>query len=68
MKTFVVAYINWFDNDLKMTKVEDESAIKALYTGAYINGLDTSDLHTVDPEEFKQFCFDCDCMMEVYEV
>lgn len=68
MKTFVVAYIDWFDYNLKMTDIRAESEIRALYIAADYFGLDTSDLHTIDPKEFKQFCFNCDCMMEAYEI
>lgn len=38
MKKFAIAYIDWFDNELKMSFVEAENELQALYTCAYING------------------------------
>lgn len=68
MKRFVVSYVDFFENQLQMTEVHADTEIEALYAGALIYGVDTSDLHTVDPEEFKDWCFNGDCLMKAYEV
>lgn len=66
MKKFAVAYIDWFDNELKMSFVEAENELQALYSCAYINGIAMeSDISSV--EDFQQRCFDCDCMMAAKE-
>lgn len=68
MKRFIVSYIDWFDYDLKMIEVQAESEIEALYAGAFIFKIDTSDIHTMSIEEFKQECFNMDCMMSAFEI
>lgn len=67
MKKFAVAYIDWFDNELKMSFVEAENELQALYSYAFINGMEMeSNISSV--EDFQQKCFDCDCMMAAKEV
>lgn len=67
MKKFAVAYIDWFDHELKMSFVEAENELQALYFCAAINGmLIRDDISSV--EDFQQECFDCDCMMAAKEV
>lgn len=67
MKKYVVAYIDWFDNELKINFVNAESELCALYTCAYLNGMEMRhDISSV--EDFQQECFDCDCMMATKEI
>ena len=67
MKKYVVAYIDWFDNELKMSFVETENELQALYFCAAINGmLMKSNISSV--EDFQQECIDCDCMMTAKEI
>lgn len=68
MKRFVVSYVDFFKNQLQMTEVHADTEIEALYACAYIYGVDVSDLHTVDPAEFEDWCFNGDCLMKAYEV
>ena len=67
MKKYAVAYIDWFDNELKMSFVEAENELQALYFCAAINGmLMRSNISSV--EDFQQECFNCDCMMAAKEI
>ena len=67
MKKYVVAYIDWFNNELKMSFVEAENELQALYFCAAINGiLMRSNISSV--EDFQQECIDCDCMMAAKEI
>lgn len=65
---WVVAYIDFFENDLKMSTTFAETEIEALYNTAAIFDFDTGDFKTTDPEEFKDFCSECDCAIEVYNI
>lgn len=65
---YAVSYIDWFDHDLKMATTKADSEIEALYHCATIFGVDMNDVHTTDVEEFKQKCFDMDCMMAAMEI
>jgi hypothetical protein len=75
MKTFVVAYISFMDNELKMEKVKAESDVKACqdYMMKEWNSGDNSDdirwiLELPDMEAIKQQCYDCDSMINAIEV
>lgn len=67
MKKYVVAYIDWFNNELKISFTEAENELCALYNCAYFNGIEMrSDISSV--ENFQQECFDSDCMMAAKEI
>lgn len=68
---YVVGYINWYDNDLKHVIVEANDALEAMIkAGAEHFGFDvTNDTDNFsDVETFKQYCFDCDCMMDAIQI
>lgn len=69
MKNFVIAYINFFDNEILMKKVEAENETKAVIeylTKQY--GYDFSEWADVTLDEIQQLCFDCDSMVGVTEI
>lgn len=70
MKRFVVSYIDWFNNELysHIINADDElQAIKTIAVEQY--GFDSASVDSIENiEDFKGFCFDCDCMMNVIEV
>lgn len=70
MKRFVVGYIDWMNNDLKLEIVYAKTWKEALaghtkypWKNEPQHAPDTDDI-----ELFQQACFDCDCMMNVIEV
>lgn len=67
MKKFAVAYIDWFDNELKMSIVNAENELQALYSCACVNGIEMRN-NISSVEDFKQECFNMDCMMGAKEV
>lgn len=67
MKKYAVAFINFFDNDLKIEFVEAENELIALYIGSTLfNWEMPNDIASV--EDFKTECFNMDCMMDVKEI
>lgn len=69
MKNFVIAYINFFDNEILMKKVEAENETKAVieyFTEQY--GYDFSEWADVTLDEIQQLCFDYDSMVGVTEI
>jgi len=69
MKTFIVAYINWFDHELVQERVTAEDWRDAFTKHSKANELwPTKASVPDDAEEARQHCFDCDCMMDAFEV
>lgn len=75
MKTFVIAYISFMDNELKMEKVEAESDIKACLDYLTKEWNSSGDLGGVNLTlEFpnigalNEFCINCDSMINAIEV
>lgn len=67
MKKYVVAFINFFDNDLKIEFVEAENELIALYIGSTLfNWEMPNDIASI--KDFKTECFNMDCMMDVKEI
>lgn len=67
MKKYVVAYIDWFDNELKINFVNAESELCALYDCAYFNEMEIRN-NISSVEEFQQECFNNDCMIAAKEI
>ncbi len=67
MKTYIIAYISFFDNDLKLKQVVAESELKAGIAFLLNEQLIDKDDIVVNMEQLKQFAFDCDSMIEVKE-
>lgn len=67
MKKYAIAYIDWFDYDLKINFVEANSELEALYKGADLNGIEMrNNISSID--DFQQECFNMDSMMSAKEV
>lgn len=71
MKTFAVAFISFFDNELIVQFIKAETFQKAVmkYSSEVWNmfdGFDVEEKKTL--EEWKQFSFDCDSMIDAREV
>ncbi len=68
-KSFCVSFINFFDNDLTSKVVEAVSELDAalLYLEKYQN-FNFYDKIFEDLEQLKQFCFNCDCMINAIEI
>jgi len=71
MTTFVVGHINWSENELRLEKIEAQSWQTAVSVHSKFPWKDEAQgdqPDMSDPEQFKQTCFDCDCMMNWLEV
>ncbi len=68
MKTFIVAYMDYFDNDLTQTKVEAETIEEAVLSRLGIKGYDTSDWTKMRYHEIKDEAFNCDSLVSAYEL
>lgn len=64
MKTFVIGYLDFFDNELKLEKVQAENAVDALirYLGMDIPNSDPS------VEDIKNAAFDSDICVSIMEI
>lgn len=66
MSRWAISYINFFNNDLLMGVIEATNQIDAMQEALIIFGeWNKNDIpdNIDDPEDFKQFCFNCDCMV-----
>lgn len=66
MNKWAISYIDFFDNDIIMGITEAIDQIDAMQKALVIFGKwNKNDIPDGidDPEDFKQFCFDCDCMV-----
>lgn len=68
MRRFVIAYIDFFENQIHMMETKANTPVEALYNGAFYFDFDTGDFKTTDEDEFFDFCNDCDCAMSYYEI
>lgn len=81
MKTFIVAHVDFFDNDIKLEKIEAptwQEAVEKHSKYPYKETEESSGQSAAElsknypdytPEEsFKQACFDCDSMMNWFEL
>lgn len=78
MATFVVAYINFFNNELKMEVVIADSKLQAMQKRLFEAAGSLTEEETRDfenyvnsattEEEVKQKAFDCDSMVDAIEV
>ncbi len=71
MKTFVVAYINWFDYTLHLERIEanDWREAWAKHTkGPWVTHAADMNPVPLNYEAAKQYCFDCDFAMNHIEV
>lgn len=72
MKKYAVAYMNFFDNDLKIVIIEDDDPIKALIRGArqLVDNSDWLDESVArnSLEVIKAMFFDADQLIEVKEI
>lgn len=66
MKQFVVAYLSFFDNELKMQQVFAADAVSALRSSFYLEGYEFPDNATV--EDIQRTMFECDVVIGVMEV
>lgn len=71
MKTYVISFINFFDNELvsdivRSDKTEVEVLKEYLFKGQEADNEDLKNLNTI--EECKEYCFDCDSMCNIIEV
>ncbi len=67
MKTFVVGYINWSDNELVLEVISAENWREAWMKHSNIPFTDDYPIPD-DVETAKTACFDVDCMMSHVEV
>lgn len=68
MKKYAVAFINFFDNDLKLEIIDAQSDVFAAYKYLLLNHADY-DLPNFDTvKELDTFMNDCDAAIEVEEV
>lgn len=73
MKQFVVAFIDWSDNELRLEKVEAADWRNAVHkhTKYPWHGELQDDplaVGSLSEDDFKQQCFDCDCLMNWIEL
>lgn len=71
MKSFVVGYIDWSNNELFLERIEatDWREAWAKHTkSAWYNYPDETDPISDNLEDAKQSCFDMDCMMNHIEI
>lgn len=71
MKTYVISFINFFDNELvseivHSDKTEVEVLKEYLFKGQEADNEDLKNLNTI--EECKEYCFDSDSMCNIIEV
>lgn len=71
MKTYVISFINFFDNELvseivRSDKMEVEVLKEYLFKGQEADNEDLKNLNTI--EECKEYCFDSDSMCNIIEV
>lgn len=71
-KTFIVAYIDWFDYNLILERITASSWEDAVVQHSKYpfkdSETDAPNAVITDADAFKQECFDCDCMMSWIEV
>jgi hypothetical protein len=73
MKTFVVAYCDWFEHELILEKVQapDWRGAVSLHSKSFWTTDPRAEGRILCPEnkdEMQQGCWDADCMMNVIEV
>lgn len=76
MKRYVVAYITFFDNELKQEIVEAASEIDAIHKSKFWNNDYQEWVHDFLTEQdrlpvlqdYKVFYFDCDSMINVIQI
>ncbi len=69
MKKFVVAYMDYMNNDLNQQVIEGYTPVHVMLTMLKLKDYDISETsHLVTEEDVKQFAFDCDCMVSAYEI
>lgn len=67
-KTYVVAWINWFDHELHQEQVQALNDYHAIEL-ANQDMISLENLHEfTNIQDLKQFAFDCDGMISVLEV
>lgn len=66
MKKYVIAYINFYDNEIVMLKGEFTSEMEALCAGLDLQGIPCSIDEFKTPADIKVFAFDCDCMVGAF--
>lgn len=67
MKSFVIGYISFFDDDLKLELVDGEDWRDAMKNSRLV-GDKVEDIDEFDIEGLKQEFFDIDSMIEIKEV
>lgn len=66
MKTFVVGFLSFFDNDLCLNKVQAENPVDAIKTSGFVEGYDIPVNATMD--EIQEIMFNYDSVISVIEV
>lgn len=67
MKNYVVGFLNFFDNELKLEKVQAQNEVEALKNSSFIKEwLFPEDVN--DVETIQSLAFDCDSAISVIEV
>ena len=67
-KTYVVAWISWFDHELHQEKVEALNEYHALEVSKQ-DMVSLQNMHEItNMQDLKQFAFDCDGMISVLEI
>lgn len=65
MKTFVVAYVSFYDNELKQEIVQADSTAEAMVMSSFIHGYSFTSL---DDEVIKSAMFNADILISAMEV
>lgn len=67
MNKYIVAYISFFDNELKQTPITADSPFEAAlqYLKVHEN---ITDFEVPDLESLVHWCFDCDSTIQVIEI
>ena len=68
MKTFIVAYISYFDNILTQERIEAENAIDAMCQVLISKKGYLSDMGFKTEEDVKFYAFDSDSMVSAFEL
>jgi hypothetical protein len=72
MKKFVIGYVNFYDNNLILELIEAESEHQARWQHSSLQSADwegcNQDTHQMTPDEFQQWCFDCDMLISSIEI